>query len=292
MFGRQQYNLHVVFLNSILGEVVSHKYHFISGLPRSGSTLLAALLRQNPRFHAGMSSPVVGLFSLASSHLSSGHELYANISDTSRFNVLRGLFDSYYLDIKGKDVIFDTGRAWTSKMGVLHTILPGSMTICCVRPATEIVASIENLIDRSPLEISGIFDNKSEANIYIRCEQLKSSKGIIGSALLNLKDAFYGKFSDNLILVNYTSLAREPIGVLKAIYDFIDEPWFEHNPDHVYYEADAFDQSIGAKGLHRVEGPVAPRQREVKLPPEIIQIFKQSDFWMDQNNNVNNVRII
>ncbi|MBU0835751.1 MAG: sulfotransferase, partial [Gammaproteobacteria bacterium] len=28
-------------------------YHFISGLPRSGSTLLAALLRQNPRFHAG-----------------------------------------------------------------------------------------------------------------------------------------------------------------------------------------------------------------------------------------------
>lgn len=27
--------------------------HFISGLPRSGSTLLAAILRQNPRFGAG-----------------------------------------------------------------------------------------------------------------------------------------------------------------------------------------------------------------------------------------------
>ncbi|MEG3906006.1 sulfotransferase [Microcoleus sp. B4-C5] len=32
--------------------------HFISGLPRSGSTLLAALLRQNPRFHSAMTSPV------------------------------------------------------------------------------------------------------------------------------------------------------------------------------------------------------------------------------------------
>jgi hypothetical protein len=31
--------------------------HFISGLPRSGPTLLAALLRQNPSFEAGMSSP-------------------------------------------------------------------------------------------------------------------------------------------------------------------------------------------------------------------------------------------
>ena len=36
--------------------------HFISGLPRSGSTLLAAILRQNPRFHAAMSSPVGSLF--------------------------------------------------------------------------------------------------------------------------------------------------------------------------------------------------------------------------------------
>ncbi len=32
--------------------------HFISGLPRSGSTLL----RQNPRFQAGMSGPLAGLF--------------------------------------------------------------------------------------------------------------------------------------------------------------------------------------------------------------------------------------
>ncbi|MEZ2280070.1 MAG: sulfotransferase [Microcoleus sp.] len=34
--------------------------HFISGLPRSGSTLLAALLRQNPRFHSAMTSPIGG----------------------------------------------------------------------------------------------------------------------------------------------------------------------------------------------------------------------------------------
>ena len=30
------------------------KLHFISGLPRSGSTLLAGLLRQNPRFAAAI----------------------------------------------------------------------------------------------------------------------------------------------------------------------------------------------------------------------------------------------
>ncbi len=32
--------------------------HFISGMPRSDTTLLAAILRQNPALHAGLSSPV------------------------------------------------------------------------------------------------------------------------------------------------------------------------------------------------------------------------------------------
>ncbi|NBP58534.1 sulfotransferase, partial [bacterium] len=35
------------------------KYYFISGLPRSGSTLLSAILNQNPRFYSGPNSPVV-----------------------------------------------------------------------------------------------------------------------------------------------------------------------------------------------------------------------------------------
>lgn len=37
------------------------RFHFISGLPRSGSTLLAGILRQNPRFHAAMNSLVKAL---------------------------------------------------------------------------------------------------------------------------------------------------------------------------------------------------------------------------------------
>ena len=36
----------------------ARKFHFISGMPRSGSTLLAAILNQNPRFRAGMTSPL------------------------------------------------------------------------------------------------------------------------------------------------------------------------------------------------------------------------------------------
>jgi len=47
-------------------------FHFISGLPRAGSTLTAAILRQNPRFHAGMSSPVASLFDNVIAQVSAG----------------------------------------------------------------------------------------------------------------------------------------------------------------------------------------------------------------------------
>ena len=48
------------------------RFHFISGLPRSGSTLLSAILRQNPRFHAGVSSPVGAFFSSVLANVSAG----------------------------------------------------------------------------------------------------------------------------------------------------------------------------------------------------------------------------
>ena len=39
------------------------EYYFISGLPRSGSTLLSSILRQNPKFHADISSSLEPILS-------------------------------------------------------------------------------------------------------------------------------------------------------------------------------------------------------------------------------------
>ena len=58
--------------------------HFISGLPRSGSTLLAALLRQNKRFHAGMSGPLAGMFGALVGEMSARNEFSVFLDDTKR----------------------------------------------------------------------------------------------------------------------------------------------------------------------------------------------------------------
>jgi sulfotransferase len=70
---------------------MSRQFHFISGLPRSGSTMTSAILRQNPRFNVGMSSPIAGLFDGMISQVSAGSELASMVSNEQRARLLRGL---------------------------------------------------------------------------------------------------------------------------------------------------------------------------------------------------------
>jgi sulfotransferase len=56
--------------------------HFISGLPRSGPTLLSALLSQNPCFYAGMSGPVAGFFTSLLGQMSGANEFSVFLDET------------------------------------------------------------------------------------------------------------------------------------------------------------------------------------------------------------------
>lgn len=73
------------------------QFHFISGLPRSGSTLLAGILRQNPCFYGAMSSPVAGLIQSCLEQIGAGGEFYTFFDQQKRKDMCHALFDAYYL---------------------------------------------------------------------------------------------------------------------------------------------------------------------------------------------------
>ena len=82
--------------------------HFISGLPRSGSTLLAAILRQNPRFHAGMTSPVGRLYMALEAALAGRDDGAVPLTEAQCRAILKGLFSNAYDAINAEKVVFDT----------------------------------------------------------------------------------------------------------------------------------------------------------------------------------------
>ncbi|MGC2777569.1 MAG: sulfotransferase, partial [Bradyrhizobium sp.] len=107
--------------------------HFISGLPRAGSTLLSAILRQNPRFRAGMTGPVGSLVDAMLRSMSMSNETSIFITDAQRKALLEGIFSSYYADVPKGDVVFDTNRNWCTRLPLLTELFPRAKVICCVR---------------------------------------------------------------------------------------------------------------------------------------------------------------
>ena len=51
-------------------------FHFLSGLPRSGSTLITSLLNQNPQIHASTNSPVLDTIHYTEEYLLKNSEQY------------------------------------------------------------------------------------------------------------------------------------------------------------------------------------------------------------------------
>jgi len=266
------------------------KFHFISGLPRSGSTLLAALLKQNPRFNAGMSSPVAGMVNGLISQFSAGSEFAPMVSQAQRQNLLRGIFSSFYAEEAAKEVIFDTNRAWSGRLPLLLDLFPEAKVIACVRNVAWIMDSIERLYRSNPYENTRLFgNNMMRSTVYSRLEGLAQHDQMVGYAWSALREAFYGEHAKSLLVVDYDLLTQAPEKVMALLYQFIGEPFFEHDFDNVEYDAPEFDQQLGAPGLHYVRPKVVYQSRHTVMPPDLFEKFAKMTFWDDPSGSAANV---
>ena len=271
----------------------SRMFHFISGLPRSGSTLLAAILKQNPRFRAGMTSPVADIMGVVVAEMSSKNDFSFAISDDARISVLRGLVENFYATENGVEVVFDTSRLWCSRMQMLDTLFPRARVIACVRQLPWVLDSMERLVRQQPVSVSKVFRFDTNTTVYSRVQALTDPRGMVGFSFQAIKDAFYGQYaSGHLLLLTYETLTKNPEAALRKVYEFIGEPWFEHDFDSVEYGASEFDSRVGMPGLHTVRSKVEAPERKPILPAEIFNRFVSESFWLDPKNNISGVRVV
>jgi hypothetical protein len=118
-------------------------FHFLAGLPRSGSTVLAALLNQHPSVHASGTSGMGELmFNTFQAWKNSSAEQAAPQPEQIKA-VLRGIMDTKYSNVD-KPVVIDKARNWAeaSTVAVLKDLLPYKpKIIATVRNIDECAAS-------------------------------------------------------------------------------------------------------------------------------------------------------
>jgi sulfotransferase len=251
-----------------------HKAHFISRLLLSGSTLLAAILRKNPRFHAAMTSPVGGLVERMWEAMSEDNEFSVFISPEQKLALIMSIFSAYYHPQADKEIIFDTNRLWFSKLPLILELFPLLKVICCVRNIPSTMDSMELVIRRNPFDVSRLFNNPAEpATVYSRTETLSQGSRLVASAYNALKEAFYSEQSGSILLVDYELLTIKPGKTMSLIYQFIGEEPFNHDFDKVQYKEPEFYKKQKTQGLHQVQNLVDFNPKKTILLPDLLQLF-------------------
>ena len=267
--------------------------HFLSGLPRSGSTLLGALLKQNPKLHSGMSSPVGALIGRVQGAMGPRSEFSSMITDHQRRNILHAIVEGFYRDVHGERIVIDTNRAWCAKLPLISALYPDARIIVCVRDLVWIVDSFERVLRKNALGTSKMFQQKDALTVHTRVNALASPGGTVGFAWNATQEAFYGEFSDKLIVVDYEALTREPQRTMELIYAKLGLDPFQHDFDNVVYgEGDTFDAELGVPGLHTVGRKVRFSERPTILPPELYERFSGRNFWRRPGGNPRGVEVV
>lgn len=256
--------------------------HFISGTPRSGSTLLSAILRQNPALYANMTSPVLAITNGLYSSMGAQQEWAPLVSDEQRADVMRAAITAYYARVGAGRIVFDTNRGWSAKLPTIVTLFPLARIIACVREFSWVIDSFERLFTHNPLVMSKLFNLDNGMTAYARADTLGNPYGVVGFAWHAVREALFGEHAAKMILIDYEALARDPQATMEHLYRYLGLPYFQHDFDNVEFDAaDEFDAQFGLPGMHRVRRRVEFNPRRTILPPDLFDRFRGHDYWKE-----------
>lgn len=263
-------------------------YHFISGLPRSGSTLLSSILKQNPRFTASISDPLQSYVHSIIRDTNSNVGMDSSVSVDKRRDIIRDLFNSFYKT--DREVCFNTNRGWASDTSLLKDLYPNFKMIVCIRDVPWILDSFEQLNSNNPYTIKPLYHHQELGNVHDRCRMLMGEipnfGGYVHGPLINVQQSMFSNEVDHLCYIDYETLVKNPRDSLIQIYQFLGEPWFEHNFDDVEDSYDEFDNQAKISGLHTVRKKVEYRERRSILPTEIWERYSHMSFWKNLPQDV------
>lgn len=238
----------------------------LSGLPRTGSTLLSAILSQNPEIHAEGNSPVCQLMWDMQQSITNSEQIKAsnkNVLDS----LVRPIPHTYYANVT-KPIVVDKCRSWTLPANV--QMLKGYFDnapkiVVLTRPLVEIVASFMALRKANGwtnLE-AGLLDDGSEPI-------MRSRAGVEWARKNN-----NGEF----LFVTYDELVDDTQVSLDRIYAHCGWQPFTHNLDNIVNLHKENDAIYGLSGQHDIRPQISRRLIDIKLSNELIDKCNQLDEW-------------
>jgi sulfotransferase len=114
--------------------------------------------------------------------------------------------------------------------------------------------------------------------VYSRANSLMEEAGVVGFPYVGIKQVITGPEQNLVFIMEYDNLCKYPEQMMRSIYSFISEPYYQHDFDNVEASWDEYDSEIGIK-LHDVRKRVEFRPRNFILPPDILSKYANMEVW-------------
>lgn len=236
------------------------QFFFLAGLPRSGSTLLGAILSQNPEIFVTPTSPLLDLLCFVEHSWGQIRQAKTWQDPHLLPNVYSGIIQNIYQHVD-KPIVIDKHRGWPRNIrGVSQICGFKPKIICTTRDIPEILASYLLLAKsakekgRASFIEQGLRELGLEATDENQCRYLWER--YVSDPYISLKTGFDTDPSC-LHLVDYRDLVEKPRETVQKIYNFIGLSPFEHSFDRVANVVEERDELWGIEDLHVI-------RREVK----------------------------
>ena len=262
-------------------EKTKRKLFFLVALPRSGNTLFASIMNQNPEIATTANSITLDIMKVL--FLLKKTEVFQNFPDhKSLDNILDNVYNLYYKDWPQR-IIIDRGH-------VLVNGNPGNFELikkhfkyefkCIVllRDLMDVLASYMQWYNKNPNSFVNKLGNNDEEKLL----QLMREDGAIVKEIKSIQNAY--KYPEMCHFVKYDDMVANPKKEFKKIYEFIDEPYFNHrfdNLDQLKINGLSYDDKVVGNNMHKLfDGPVRKVYNPYieKIPESIIKKYEHIKF--------------
>ena len=251
---------------------------FLIAMPRSGNTLFASIMNQNPEIAATPNS--ITLEIMKDLFLLKQTDVFLNYPDhKSLDNVLDSVYDLYYKDWPQR-IIIDRGPVTTPgnfQLMQKHFKRPFKC-IVLVRDLMDVLASYMQWYTENPDAFPNKYGNTDEEKLSM----VMNSKGAVAKALEAIKNTH--NHPDICHVVKYDDMVTNPEQEFRKIYQFLDEPYFNHrfdNLDQVKVNGLSYDDRVVGSNMHKLfDGPVRKVYNPYieKIPERIKQKYEHIKF--------------
>ncbi len=210
--------------------------YFLGGLPRSGNTLLSAILNQNPNVYCSPISPLLD-------HIKNLDEDLKLNEKNQIFNweetVVRNIqsYAQLFYEHRKEPIIIDRHKGWGSANSISNAakyITNKPRILFTVRDIPSILASYLVLLGKGTdtfldnhINAMGIYKYGNQTHDDLRCDVLMNYNGLIQLQLLFLTEAL--QLNLPIHLIEYDDLINEPDVVMQKAYDFLEIEPYNHD---------------------------------------------------------------